>query len=73
MSAKGMAEGMTGQAFWPAEFFFMSSDVAGKKEGIDRSGGICLFGEEPSGRTSAGEPVLSEDIKSTFGEDRISV
>lgn len=58
-----MSERMTGKAFWPSKLFFMSLYVPGKKKGINRTGRIGLLREKPAGRTSAGEPVFSKDVK----------
>lgn len=73
MSPEGMPEGVTGQTFWPAKFFFVGSDMSGKEKGIDRPRRVCLFREKPSCGPAAFEPVLCEDVESGFREDRISV
>lgn len=36
MAAESMTEGMAGDPFGPAEFFFMVVDTAGNKKGTDR-------------------------------------
>ena len=63
MGSEGVSERMTGKALWPSKLFFMSLYVPGKKKGINRTGRIRLLREKPAGRTSAGEPVFSKDVK----------
>lgn len=63
VGAKGMAEGMAGDAFWPAQAAFMCMDVPGKEKGVNGFVPAGLLWEKVSLGTAAGEPVLCKDVK----------
>ena len=73
VGTKRMTERMAGKPFFPSKPTFMLMDMSGKKKGIDRPVGICLFWKEPTGRPVVLKPVLSEDIQSSLGENSIAV
>lgn len=63
MGAQGMAEGVAGEASWPAEPVFVFVDVPGEEKGVDGPVRIGLFWEKPSHRSSAFKPVCGKGIK----------
>lgn len=66
MGAKSMPEGMAGETLSPTKPAFMLMDMAGEEESINRLVSAILFGEEEAPGPAISEPVLSEDVKSSF-------
>ena len=64
---------MAGEPPGPSEFFFVATDMPRQEEGVDGTGGVRLFWEEPPGGPSTGEPVLCEDIKGCAGKEGVPV
>ncbi len=69
MGAKGMAEGMTGEARIPAELAAVLDKTVGKGIRIIRFFRIAFLWEKPSGRPVTGKPIKGEDVKCPPGED----
>ncbi len=73
VSSKGMPERMAGEPVFPAEKFFMGTQMSCNVKGIDGTGRVRLFREKPAGGTAACKPVAGEKIKSFLGKDCIAV
>ena len=68
VSSKGMPERMAGEPVFPAEKFFMGTQMSCNVKGIDGTGRVRLFREKPAAGTAACKPVAGEKIKSFFGK-----
>ena len=64
---------MAGEPPGPSELLFVAPDMPRQEEGVDGTGGVRLFWEEPPGGSSTGEPVLCEDIKGCAGKEGVPV
>ena len=67
VSSKGMPERMAGEPVFPAEKFFMGTQMSCNVKGIDGTGRVRLFREKPAAGTAACKPVAGEKIKSFLG------
>lgn len=73
VGAKRVAEGMTGDARFPAEAPFLFMDMPGEIKRINGFAGAVLFWKEPAGGSAAAQPVLGEDVQCMPGKDSITV
>lgn len=67
--AKGMAEGVAGDPWFPPQETFLVMDMAGKEKSINRFIRIILLWKEPAGGSAEGPPVLREDVQGIFRKD----
>ena len=73
VSSKGMPERMAGEPVFPAEKFFMGTQMSCNVKGIDGTGRVRLFREKPTGWMSVSKPVVREDVQSFLGKDGVAV
>lgn len=66
VSAKSMAEGMTGEPPFPAQPVLVCMDMPGKEEGVDGSVPAALLWEKISHRPAAFKPVPGQQIQGSF-------
>ena len=71
--AKSMTERMAGQPFGPSKPPLVFMNVTGQVKGINGSGRIKLFWEEPSFWAVVLKPVFRKKIKGSRGKDGITV
>ena len=64
VSAKSMAEGMTGEPPFPAQPVLVCMDMPGKEKGVNGPVLSVLLGEKISPGLSVLKPVLGKQVKS---------
>jgi len=68
-----VTERMAGKPAFPAEPVLMGMDMPGEEESVNRPVLPILFREEIAHWLFIGKPILSEQVKGSFGKDGITV